>query len=345
MSILLDPGISLILFLQGLGDWLTLPMKFFSYLGQEEFFLLIMPGLFWCIDAGLGLRVGIMLMISTSLNGVLKLVMQGPRPYFYSPEIKALGIETSFGIPSGHAQNAAGVWGLLAALASRRWMWALAITLIFLIGLSRLYLGVHFPTDVLLGWAVGIALVWAFVRLEPWVAARIRSQQFPEQVLSVFGVSLFMLLIAALAKLSLGAWTLPQGWIDNILLTLPEAELPNPLELSGQVSVAGAFFGLAAGAFYLKSRGWFDASGDWSQRLMRFPVGLIGVLVLWYGLGAIFPRGEYLLSYGLRYLRYALVGAWISGIAPLIFIRLGWARSESRPSAEPSLPTQAAHRS
>jgi hypothetical protein len=103
------------------------------------------------------------------------------------------------------------------------------------------------------------------------------------------------------------------------------------------VSNAGVFFGLAAGWLLLQTKGGFDAGGSWWKRLARFPIGLAGVFVLWYGLGAIFPRGEFLLSYGLRYLRYALVGFWISAPAPWIFIRLGLAEKETyAPQAEAS---------
>ena len=54
---------------------------------------------------------------------------------------------------------------------------------------------------------------------------------------------------------------------------------------------------------------------------MRFVIGLVGVLVLWQGLGAVFPRDADVISYTLRFVRYALVGMWIMGAAPWLFIR------------------------
>jgi hypothetical protein len=81
-------------------------------------------------------------------------------------------------------------------------------------------------------------------------------------------------------------------------------------------------FGLASGAIWLKSRGGFETNGSIGQLILRYLLGLIGVLVLWFGLGQLFPDGEDLLSLALRYLRYALVGFWVSALAPLIFIRL-----------------------
>ena len=71
----------------------------------------------------------------------------------------------------------------------------------------------------------------------------------------------------------------------------PTAAPPDPLALSGLISNAGVFFGLAAGALALNTRGGFATAGLWWKRLLRFPVGLTGVFLLWYGLGAVFPRG------------------------------------------------------
>jgi membrane-associated phospholipid phosphatase len=90
-------------------------MKLFSFLGMEEFFMAILPVLYWCVYRILGLRVAIVLMLSTSINGAVKLAFHGPRPYWISPGVRALSEETSFGTPSNHAQSAVVVWGNLAA--------------------------------------------------------------------------------------------------------------------------------------------------------------------------------------------------------------------------------------
>ena len=51
--------LSWVIAFQSLGDWLVSPMQFFSFLGTEEFYILILPILYWCIDTSLGIRVGI----------------------------------------------------------------------------------------------------------------------------------------------------------------------------------------------------------------------------------------------------------------------------------------------
>lgn len=99
---------------QSLGDWLVVPMKLLSFLGVEEFYLIALSFLYWCVDAGLGLRVGVMMLFSSGLNTILKIPFHAPRPYWVSTAVKPLWAESSFGIPSGHAQQAVAVWGFTA---------------------------------------------------------------------------------------------------------------------------------------------------------------------------------------------------------------------------------------
>jgi membrane-associated phospholipid phosphatase len=113
-------GINIVLFWQNLGEWLLTPMNFLSFLGEMRFFLLIMPILYWSIDAALGIRIGIILIVSVSTNSILKLVFHTPRPFWYSREVSGYAFEDSFGLPSGHAQNSVAVLGLLAASLKRR---------------------------------------------------------------------------------------------------------------------------------------------------------------------------------------------------------------------------------
>ena len=70
-------------------------------------------------------------------------------------------------------------------------------------------------------------------------------------------------------------------------------------------------------------------TGAWWKRLLRFLIGLVGVLVFWMGLDLVFPGNEDLISWVARYVRYGLVGFWISGLGPLVFIKLGLGEEES----------------
>ncbi|MEA3350445.1 MAG: phosphatase PAP2 family protein [Chloroflexota bacterium] len=305
-----------ILFLQNLGDWLIPVMRFFTSLGYEEFYLLIMPAIYWCIDTTVGGRLAIMLAMTSGLNQILKLAFHSPRPFWTSSKVRALSLETSFGFPSGHAQNAASIWGILAASVRRWWAWALAIFLVLIIGISRLYLGVHFPSDVLVGWLVGGILVWAFVRLESPTIAWLKQQSVWGKLAAILSISIAILLIGNLILWGLSDWTLPAEWIET---ATQAGEAPAPLSRSGITTSAGVFLGLAGGLILIDESGGFNPKGPIEKRALRYLLGIAGTLILWAGLKAIFPSGEGLMPQSLRYLRYALTGLWVTGAAPLCF--------------------------
>ena len=318
-------GVDLILFLQGIGSWLNFPMLFFSYLGNEEFFLLIMPALYWCVSPTVGLRLGLLLLFSATLNSVFKLILHGPRPYWYSQQVQAMLTESSFGAPSGHSQNAAAVWGGLASSYKRPWLWVIAVVVIFFTGISRLYVGVHFPQDVLTGWLFGLLILLAYIFLEERIKVWWQRRSVMMKLLAAFLISLSLISLGVLTRASLSDWTIPQVWLENAAAADPDADPINPLSLSGIISNSGALFGLIAGVTLLPYFGGFNAGGAYWKRAARFVIGVIGVLLIWRGLGLLLPGGENFLGFIFRYLRYAMIGAWISGFAPLLFTRTGLA--------------------
>jgi membrane-associated phospholipid phosphatase len=320
MQTLIDVGIAFIISLQGAGDWLIAPMKFFSNLGIEEFYFLVLPLIYWCVDSALGLRVGLILVTSTMINGMGKVLLTGPRPYWVSTHVRALWPETSFGIPSGHAQNAVSVWGIIAMYFKKPWMWVVAVALMFLIGFSRLYLGSHFPHDVLFGWFLGALILWAFSRFWEPVAKWIGTKTLNHQIFIAFVVSLIFIVLGLGITYLRSGYQVPQDWINNTQLAGVEA--PAPIDRSSIFTSAGTFFGLAVGAAWILSIGGYQASGPLQNRAIRYVIGLIGVLIFWMGLGAIFPSGDGFFLYTLRFIRYSLVGWWVAGGAPWIFMKL-----------------------
>lgn len=308
-------GIRFIASLQALGGWQVIPMQIFSFLGTEEFYMLVLPVLYWCFDSALGMRVAVILMMSGGFNAAFKMAFHGPRPYWVSSEVKGFATETSFGIPSGHAQNAASVWGIMAARLQKGWAWIAAIFIIFFIGISRLSLGVHFPHDVLVGWLIGFLLLWLVLRFWDPVAAWAKKQTLTRQILAAFLASLGLLLLPVLAY----AWTRLSNWQAPAEWASYAGEA---VSLEGGLSVAGTLFGLLAGAAWLARLGWFQEKGPWWKLVLRYLLGVAGVLAIRYGLKFIFPEGETLLAYFLRYVRYTLIGFWMTGGAPWAFLKL-----------------------
>jgi membrane-associated phospholipid phosphatase len=334
MDAILQNGIQIVLFLQSLGDWLIAPMRAFSLLGNEEFFILVAPLLYWCWDAQIGLRLGLYLMVGSVTSESLKMFFHTTRPYWYDRRVRALSTENVFGIPSGHALHSLVVWFGAAHWLHKRWLWIAAAIVVPIIGFSRLYLGMHFPTDVLAGWAVGAALLGFFVWIEPYVICWMQPRPLYMRMLAVITASIMLVALGSVAKLSLAGWTTPPEWVANALAAAPQAGPIQPIGLSTVLSSSGAFLGLALGYLWLHEGGGYQTPGTSWQYIGRYALGVIGILVLWRGLGAIFPRDEAFVAYVLRYLRYALIGLWISFAAPVLFQKLGLARKPGVPKPE-----------
>lgn len=331
MDTLLNLGINWIVALQGLGAWLTLPMKAFSFLGSEEFFMMVLPLLYWSVDASLGLRIGIVMLVGSSLNDAFKLVFHSPRPYWFSTKVKAFASEISFGLPSGHSSTAVGVWGMLASQIKKPWAWITAILVILMIGISRIYLGVHFPMDVFLGWLLGAIMLWLILRLWAPTATWLKKRSLGGQILAGFAFSTLLILVALIPAfiLKISGWQMPGSWLQIAAQINPGGDPPNPTSLAGLFTTTGTLFGLSAGLAWLNTRGGFNSRGNWWKRGLRYVVGVIGLLAFRYGLKAIFPEGETWLALCFQYIRYAVIGAWVSAGAPLLFIILKLAEKEN----------------
>ncbi len=317
MQTLIDSGIAFVIALQSAGSGWIAPMRFFSELGTEEFFFLVLPLIYWSVNPALGFRVGLILVTSNLVNHAGKLIFASPRPYWVSSHVHAWWSETSFGAPSGHAQHGVVVWGMIAAFIRRRGVWAASVLLIFLIGFSRVFLGVHFPHDVVAGWLLGAAILWAFVRYWEPAAAWLSGRAFGQQTLIALIVSLIFIAVGWGVTALRNDYQLPIAWVNNALLAGSDA--PAPLDPSGIFTSAGTFFGLSFGFAWIKLLGGYHVEGPIWKRAIRYVLGLIGVLILWMGLGEVFPRGGDALAYSLRFLRYALVGWWVTGGAPWLF--------------------------
>lgn len=313
--------IPIIIWIQHLGAWLQSPMLFFSFLGTEEFFLLFLSALYWCIDSAIGLRVALTLLLSNTLNGYLKLIFRGARPYWLSSSIQALSHESSFGIPSGHAQNSMIVWGTIALGFRKRWVTIVCCLAIFLVGFSRIYLGVHWISDVIAGWMLGLILLWLVARFEKPVVAWWIARSLQMQVLFAFLISVVIVCIGIFWNSIFSGWQAPADWQMRVSATFPGA-LIDPAPFSDAFTQAGLWFGMLVGASFIHAKNGHAVPESFEKKLFAYLLGLAGVIVFWYGLGAIFPRSEGYISYSLRYIRYGLVGFWIIGLAPFVFRKL-----------------------
>lgn len=136
-------------------------------LGHEDFYMLLLPILYWCVDKRLGIRLGSLFLSSMFVNFYVKDLFMLPRPEGGGIRILYPESGGGYGFPSGHTQGNATVWGYLMHRFRARWLIVLGSVIVFLVALSRLYLGVHYPSDILGGLALAVALIFIFNRAAP----------------------------------------------------------------------------------------------------------------------------------------------------------------------------------
>lgn len=131
-------------------------------LGHDYVYILGILVVFWCVDRRVGHHLSVLFLFSMWLNGLVKEVVASPRP---SPAqgVAVMVEEDRFSFPSGHAQGMATFWGYLAVVFRSPLFRLFCVIAILLVGLSRVYLGVHFPIDVVGGFLIGAALVFLYV--------------------------------------------------------------------------------------------------------------------------------------------------------------------------------------
>ena len=127
------------------------------------FFVVVIGAIYWVYDKHLGIRMLFALIIIGLVTLFFKEILARPRPYeLIDSGVFPLVLESTYGIPSGHASITLVVWGYFALWMRKRAITIIVIIYVILMGLSRMYLGVHFPQDVIAGWLLGLVVLWAF---------------------------------------------------------------------------------------------------------------------------------------------------------------------------------------
>jgi membrane-associated phospholipid phosphatase len=293
MSDILKWGIQVVLWFQQFSPWLDLPFITFTFMGEEATYLLLLSGLYWCVDRRIGAWVTVLFLLSAYFNAAAKVFFDQPRPFEYDSRVRQLVLASGRGLPSGHAQNSLVVWGYLATQFRRAWLWWLAGLLIIFISLSRIYLGVHFPTDIVGGHLLGASLLFLYLWLEPGIETWLKDKSLIWPLSLTTAASLLLI------------WFFPTE--------------------SG-ITAGAALFGLGSG--FILERRWlgFEAGGPWRQRLLRFAIGAIVMMGLWLGLHFAFFGLEPTLL--LRFVQYALIGLWGAFGGPWFFARLRLAEAQ-----------------
>jgi membrane-associated phospholipid phosphatase len=290
MEAVLSSGIDTILWLQsfrspGLDRFFEILTNF-----GGSYYLYLMPALLWCVDYRTGLRVLALFTLTLFLNTTIKEWIAQPRPFDYDDRVWSDG-EQGYGLPSGHAQLVVVFWGGVASWVAKPGFWGVAVAVMFMMGLSRVYLGVHFPSDVAGGWALGALTLW-------WL---LRNQSKLEGFIARFP-------LAGPAGLALAA---------GVFVFAFDGLFVNDHGHLNQ-GVAGLVAGGGAGAAIAQRRLHFDGRGPLWQRALRYLLGtalMLMLLGLFQKLGV--PEGP--LSGLVIALDLAVLGLWLTLAAPWLF--------------------------
>ena len=164
-----DWEVDLIEWLQGaMGSVGEAIAKAVTFLGSETFLLVVLLAVLFCYKKEAGKRVGFTILAASMWFPMIKNIALRVRPYMAHPDrVKMLTIvekdadamdivQQGYSFPSGHSATAVAGYCGIAREAKKKWIWIVAVIVPLLIGLSRFALGVHYPTDVMVGWMIGI---------------------------------------------------------------------------------------------------------------------------------------------------------------------------------------------
>lgn len=317
-------GISFIEFLQTLSPALDGIMKVSSFIGTPEFFLVLVPFIYWNIDRRVGIRTILLVFFFEFINTSLKILFHQPRPYWLGDvePLSTQGIEGTYGLPSGHSGRSLALSAYLATQVKRNWFWALAVLYILLVGISRIYLAVHFPHDVLSGWLFGILAIWAVAKREGAVREWLMDKSLSTQIVLGFLIAMGVVLIGFIVRFIVAGTPDPADW---------GAYNAEARTVTHFFTIAGAIFGAWAGYALMRQYARFNPKGDWAKRIIRYLLGVAGLLVLFVGLDIAFAAiapDESTLGYILRFIRYSSVMLWATFLAPWLFLKTKLAEAE-----------------
>lgn len=279
-------------------------------LGGETMFMVIGLIVFWCVDKKKGHYLLFVALCGTVFNQALKIKFGIPRPWVLDPEFQiveaARAEATGFSFPSGHTQNAVGIFGGIARFAKKIWCKALFLVIALLVAFSRMYLGVHTPLDV----GVSVLAAGVFVLVLYPVMERVQRRPF----------GLFCLWLLALIPTLL--YLFYADAVARASIPLPEyAEA-----VKNGWCMFGAIFGCALITFADEMWLHFDEEAVWWAQVLKVVLGLALVVavksVLKAPLYALLGQGSGVAD-AIRYCVMVLVAGALWPMSFPLFARLG----------------------
>jgi len=278
-------------------------MSAVTQLGGEVIFIVAAVVVFWCVSKWEGYYLMTIAFCGTVLNQFLKLVCRVPRPWVRDPNFtiveSARAEATGYSFPSGHTQNAIGLFGGMARWGGRRWVRLGLTALALVIAFSRMYLGVHTPADV------GVSLVLAAVLVLGLYPLMRRAQEKPRYMGYVLAA---MLVVSGAFVVFVEAY----GFSADTDAENLASGIGNAWKMLG--AVAGMTLAWLLDRRYIH----FETQAVWWVQVIKVAVGMALLLAIKSGLKAplLALLGHEGLAGGVRYFLLVLVAG---AVWPLAF--------------------------
>lgn len=278
-------------------------MSAVTQLGGEVIFIVAAVVVFWCVSKWEGYYLMTIAFCGTVLNQFLKLICRVPRPWVRDPNFtiveSARAEATGYSFPSGHTQNAVGLFGGMARWGGRRWVRLGLTALALIIAFSRMYLGVHTPADV------GVSLVLAAALVLGLYPLMRRAQEKPRYMGYVLAA---MLVVSGAFVVFVETYGFPADMDAENLAS----GIGNAWKMLG--AVAGMTLAWLLDRRYIH----FETQAVWWVQVIKVVVGMALLLAIKSGLKAplLALLGHEGLAGGVRYFLLVLVAG---AVWPLVF--------------------------
>lgn len=262
-----------------------------TMLGEETILILLIAVLYFAYDKRLALRIGYITITSMCVNNTVKNLVKRPRP-FAAGEVTPARAHTATGysFPSGHTQTISTWSTAFAMYFKKRWVRVLAAVGIVAVAFSRLFLGVHYPSDVIGGAVLGVSIAIGL----SIVYDRTKDVH---RLYMITGLLFFPLAIAFLIK--------------------ADPHYEDYFKLYGML--VGLFFATELEEKYASLT--YDVV--WWKKVLRVVIGIAMVLVIKESVKLIYVFDSLHISLVLDCIRYMLVVIVGFGLCPILYKKIG----------------------